>query len=259
MKIDTLTPSKSGLKLFDLGTRKKLLLILCTSILWIATLIAYSIPDFNYWLVASFNTLRTDPLFAGFWYYYTKYMLYVIGIPLSILYLVSFKLNNLKPYRIVFLLAIMTSAIGTPLVDPVMKDLFAVPRPGVLYPDINSLYYVNGFSFPSGHSFQAFAGTLPLIICFLTSDDTFKRNGKTVTLAIILLIFAITLAFSRLFAGVHFLSDVLFGIGFAVILTVILASILQWLLDTGRLNLKNEKWYALIFIMMVFLNLVLIT
>nr|WP_279383430.1 phosphatase PAP2 family protein [Methanobacterium formicicum] len=79
------------------------------------------------------------------------------------------------------------------------------------------------------------------------------------TLAIILLIFAITLAFSRLFAGVHFLSDVLFGIGFAVILTVILASILQWLLDTGRLNLKNEKWYALIFIMMVFLNLVLIT
>jgi undecaprenyl-diphosphatase len=177
MKIDTLTPSKSGLKLFDLGTRKKLFLILCTSILWIATLIAYSIPDFNYWLVASFNTLRTDPLFAGFWYYYTKYMLYVIGIPLSILYLASFKLNNLKPYRIVFLLAIMTSAIGTPLVDPVMKDLFAVPRPGVLYPDINSLYYVNGF-FSLRTLFSSICWYITPLYCFLTSDETFKETGK---------------------------------------------------------------------------------
>jgi len=253
------SPSNSELKLFDLGTKKKLFLILCTAILWAVTLISYSLPDFNYWLMASFNIHRTDPLFAGFWYFYTKYMLYVIGIPISLLYLASFKVNCLKSYRIVFLLSIMVTAIGAPLVDPFLKDLFAVPRPWLLYPDINSLYYVDGFSFPSGHAFQAFAGTLPLIICFLTNDETFKRTWKTVVLAIILLIFAINLAFSRLFTGVHFLSDILFGIGFAIILTVILASILQWLLDSGRLNLKNEKWYALVFIMLILLNLVFIT
>ena len=255
MKPNTTKPSTTELKLFKLGSKKKLVLILCTAFLWMAALIAYLIPNFNHWLLASFNTLRTDTLFASFWYYYTRYMLYIIATPLSILYLSSFKFNKLKPYRTVLLLAVMTIGIGIPLVD-ILKYLSAVPRPWILYPDINSLYHAGGSSFPSGHAFQAFAGTLPLIICFLTNDETFKRNRKKIVLATILLVFAITLSFSRIFAGMHFLSDVLFGIGLAILLMVILTIILQWLLDTGKLNLQNEKWYALVFLVMIFLDLV---
>ena len=254
MNHNTIESSTRGLNLFKLDGKKRLVLILCTALLWMAALIAYLIPDFNHWLVTSFNTLRTDTLFASFWYNYTRYMIYAIVTPLSLLYLAAFKVDELKPYRTVLLLAVMTLAIGIPLVDT-LKYLSAVPRPYILYPDVNSLYHVGGSSFPSGHAFQAFAGTLPLIICFLTNDATFKRNWKKIVLATILLIFAITLSFSRILAGVHYLSDVLFGIGLAILMTVTLTIILQWLLDTGKLNLQNEIWYALIFLILIFIDL----
>ncbi|WP_321422883.1 phosphatase PAP2 family protein [uncultured Methanobacterium sp.] len=252
------TPETFQLRLFDFGTKKKLVLILCTAILWVGALIAYFTPGFDYWLVASFSSLRANYMFAGFWYYYTKYMLYVVGFPLIIIYIASFKVNKLKPYRLVLLLAIMTSAIGNPLIDPILKDFIARPRPFVTHLDLNNLYFANGFSFPSGHSFQAFANTLPLIICFLTNDKTFKRNWKKIVLALVLLVYAITLAFSRIIVGVHYLSDMLFGIGIAIILMVILASLLQWLLKKDYLNLQNEKGYALVFLTMTIMNTIFI-
>ena len=246
-------PSKE-LKLFDFSLRKKSFFIICTAILWMAAMIAYFTPNFNHWFLLSFNTLRANHLFAILCYDYTNYMLYTIATPISLIYLASFKVKKLKPYRTVLLLAVMTIAIGIPLVD-LIKYYCAVPRPWVLYLDINSIYHPIGHSFPSGHAFQAFAGTLPLIICFLTNDQTFKRNlGKTI-LAILLLVFAITLSLSRLLAGVHFPTDVLFAIGLAIIMIVILASLLQYLLKTKRLNLKNEKWYALIFIIIIAIDI----
>ena len=70
--MDIMAPKTSELKLFEFGTRKKLILLLCAVILWICTFIAYFIPGFDYWLVASFNSMRADPLFAGFWYSYHR-------------------------------------------------------------------------------------------------------------------------------------------------------------------------------------------
>jgi undecaprenyl-diphosphatase len=254
MKIETKN-SSAELKLFDFGNKKKLILVLCAGVCWLVALIVYSIPNFNHWFVASFNTLRADPLFASICYYYTKYMLYFIATPLSILYLTAFKVNKLKPYRTVLLLSVMTLAIGIPIID-LLKYYYGVPRPWVLYPDITSLYHGRGSSFPSGHAFQAFAGTLPLIICFLTNDKVFKRNWKKIILASMLLFFAIRLSFSRILAGMHFPSDVLFGIGLAIILMVILAITLKWLIETQKLNLQNEKWYGLIFIILISIDII---
>jgi membrane-associated phospholipid phosphatase len=247
-------PDNSELKLFDFGIKKKLILIGCAAVLWIAALLAYYIPGFDHWLVAGFNTLRTNAIFAGFWYFYTQYMLYIVGFIILVLYFASFKVPALKPYRLTFFLSIIIYAIGTPIIDPLLKDFFARPRPWMAYPDINSLYHPIGFSFPSGHTFHAFAETLPLTICLLTNDPTFKRTGKKIALAFLLLIFAITLSFSRIFVGVHFLSDVLFGIGFALVLMVIFGGLIQWLLDSGRLNLQNEKWYGMVLALIIVIN-----
>ena len=254
MKANIKDNSPAELSLFDFGSKKKLILVSCAAVLWLVAIIVYNIPNFNHWFVASFNTLRSDPLFASLCYNYTKYALYAIATPISILYLAAFKVNKLKPYRTVLLLSVMTLAIGIPIVD-LLKYYFGVPRPWVLYPDINSLYLVRGSSFPSGHAFQAFAGTLPLVICFLTNDKVFKRNWKKIVLASILLFFAITLSFSRILAGVHFPSDILFAIGLAIILMVILAITLQWLLKNQKLNLRNEKWYALIFLILISIDI----
>ena len=248
------TIPSEDLKLFHFDQRNKLIFILCTAILWTLAIVAYLTPNFNHWFLANFNILRTNYLFANLCYYFTTLTLSFIATPISLLYLGSFKFNKLKPYRAVLLLAVMTLAIGIPIVD-LIKYYGAVPRPWLLYPDINSIYYPGGHSFPSGHAFQAFAGTLPLIICFLTNDETFKRNLKKTVLAIILLVFAISLSFSRLIAGVHFPTDVLFGIGLAIIMMVILIGALQYLLKTGKLNLQNEKWYALIFLALITIDI----
>lgn len=242
------------LKLFSFSSRNKLIFILCTAILWIGATVAYITPNFNHWFLASFNTLRSNYLFANLCYYYTVYMLFIVATPISLLYLAAFKVNKLKPYRAVFLLAVMTLAIGIPILD-LIKYLGAVPRPWMLYPDINSIYHVGGHSFPSGHAFQVFAGTLPIIICFLTNDETFKRNMKKTISAILLLVFAITLSFSRILAGVHFPTDVLFAIGLAIILMVILINLLQFLLKTRKLSLQNERWYAFIFIVLIAIDI----
>lgn len=255
MKSNSENFPSTDIKLFDLRSRKKLFLILCAALLWLAALIAYQIPNFNHWLLVSFNTLRTDPLLASLCYYYTKYIFYAIGTPLAIIYLASFKVNKLKPYRMVIFLAVMTLAMGIPLID-LLKYYYAVPRPWVLYPDIISLYHVRGSSFPSGHAFQAFAATLPLIICFLTSDGNFKRSREKIILAIILLVFAITLSFSRILAGMHFVSDVLFAIGLAILLMVILAITLQWLLNKGNFNLQKEKLHALVFLILLSIDII---
>ncbi|WP_337971767.1 phosphatase PAP2 family protein [Methanobacterium petrolearium] len=212
-------------------------------------MIAYFTPGFDYWIVVSCTSLLADPSLANFWYAYTKYLLYIVQFPLLAIYLTSFKISKLKPYRLVLFLSIMLLAIGNPIIDPILKDFFARPRPMITF-DLNTIYYASGFSLPSGHAFQSFAGTLPLIICFLTNDATFKRNWIKIVLALLLLIYAITLSFSRILVGVHYISDVLFGIGFAIILMVILASLLQWLLDTDRLTLQNEKWYAMVFLIL---------
>ncbi|MDI9434556.1 MAG: phosphatase PAP2 family protein [Euryarchaeota archaeon] len=249
-----LTTQTSEMKLFEFGSQKKLILILLAAILLVSALITYFIPGFNYHLVASFNALRTNASFAWFWYNFTSYMLYIVLFPIIVVYIMSFKVNKLKPYRLVLFLSILVTGIGTPIVDPVMKDLFAIPRPWVAYSDINSLYHVTGFSFPSGHSFESFAVTLPLMICFLSNDENFRRNWKKVVLSSLLLIFAITLSFSRVLVGVHYISDVFAGIGFAILLTVLLSILLQWFLDTNRLNLQNEKWYALLLIFILVIN-----
>lgn len=214
------------LNLFDFGSRKKLILILCTALLWITAFIAFIIPNFNHHFLVIFNSLRVNPLIASTCFNYTYYMIYIIAIPLSTLYIAAFKLKELKPYRIVLLLAVLALAVGIPLYD-LLKHFCQVPRPWILYPDIINLYHPKDTSFPSGHAFQAFASTLPFILCFLTNDKYFKTNQNKKILAIILLTFAITLSFSRLLAGVHYLTDVLFAIGLAIILIVILATILQ--------------------------------
>lgn len=248
----------SEVKLFSLDKGQKIVLIVIAIILWIITLLSYLNPGFEYFMLISLQSLCKNSSMASFWYLYTKYVLYVVSLPLIILYFVSYKVNFLKPYRLVIFLVFLLSAAGSILVDPFLKDLVARPRPWIVYPDINSLYHPSGFSFPSEHSFEVFALTLPFIICFLTDDDYFVRTKKKIFLALILIIFALTLSFSRLIVGVHYFSDILFSIGFCLILFVILVSLLQWLIGTGKLNSQNEKWYGLLLVIIILAYMILI-
>ncbi|MDI6644812.1 MAG: phosphatase PAP2 family protein [Methanobacteriaceae archaeon] len=246
------------MKLFTFEKKHKIWLLILGSILVIISIILYFNPDLEYSVLLYFSTLITNPTYHFLWYLYTRYALYFVGIPLLFLYFISYKVSVLKPYRLVILLVIMTSAIGNPIIYPILKDLISRPRPWVTYPDIPSYYHPSGLSFPSEHSFQIFVLTLPFIICFLTNDDYFKRNKKKIIVSVLLIILAITLAFSRLITGVHYLSDILSGIGLAFIFFVLIASLLQWMLKKGLIDTRNEKYYGILFVALLVIYMIFI-
>ncbi|MBS3057316.1 MAG: phosphatase PAP2 family protein [Candidatus Diapherotrites archaeon] len=97
------------------------------------------------------------------------------------------------------LLAFSAAVVG------ILKPLFGIARPDKhIFRVISSDW---GFSFPSGHS------TLIASVC--TYAGRFARSKTTITLLAVL---ALAVAFSRMYLGVHFLTDVIAGliIGFVI-------------------------------------------
>ena len=106
-----------------------------------------------------------------------------------------------------------------------IKSIVCRPRPFIDNPAI----LVNGsqpsgFSFPSGHSASSFAAAMVLIL-------NHKKTG------IVAMILASLIAFSRLYNGVHYPSDIICGI----LLGIIVASIIVLIFKKSKLSEKMSS------------------
>lgn len=116
-------------------------------------------------------------------------------IALSVLLLIPKKTRKLG------IACLISLVIGTIITNVVLKNLVARTRP---YEVVQGLHLLinpqSDFSFPSGHSCASFA--VAMVLC---------RNASKVwgRLAVVLASF---IAFSRLYVGVHYPSDVIAGI-----------------------------------------------
>ena len=115
-------------------------------------------------------------------------LLFVMAIAL-----LFFRNRDVKTLGILLLVALWLAHI----VGPAVKQMVARPRPFLVYPDIKALVQTHGYSFPSGHAVYAF--TCASLVCAFI-----KRHY-------VFYLFAFLVAFSRVYLGVHFPSDVLAG------------------------------------------------
>ena len=107
------------------------------------------------------------------------------------------------------------------VVNCAVKPLVARTRPYDLFPEIQILAHAeHDYSFPSGHSANSFAAAWILFKmtrkAYGTSKVMFRRAGKPYGVAALVL--AALIAFSRLYVGVHYPTDVFAGIAIAIAL-----------------------------------------
>ena len=181
---------------------------------------AEALNSFAYHLVAShiqreFTTFMRAISILGEWYTYTLLLLVLFLMP---------KTRWSWGFPMAFTMILST------LGNQIIKRIFQVPRPEIL-----RLYEASGYSFPSGHTMAA---TAFACICFTLAKDCWdKKSLQGRLLGFLLVLFPVLMGLSRIYLGVHTLSDVLAAYCLGYFVSFLSLKILR----TDKHGRKEEK------------------
>ena len=108
-------------------------------------------------------------------------------------------------YRIAEMTGLIIALGGTAIASTVIKYLVHRARPSEYY----NAYTETGYSFPSEHT--SLATALAVFLVYLVFRLTKKTSARTIATCLGLIL-AASVGFSRLYLGVHYLSDVVAGL-----------------------------------------------
>lgn len=149
------------------------------------------IQNFDTSIMYKVQELRT-PILNSIFIFFTKLgdagFLFIL---LGILFLL------IKKFRKIGFLILLAELINLVIVS-VLKDVIQRPRPFNTLANLHPLVSAGSYSFPSGHASSAF-------VCAVIIAYYFKK------LAIPAYLIAILIAFSRVYVGVHYPSDIIVG------------------------------------------------
>lgn len=149
-------------------------------------------------VVRFLQDIRTSPLNI-FFLYFTMLGNYVFALG-EIIFVLLYRGKDRKKYSIAVIASLLSWCITDRIVISI-KMLTRRPRPFLADNSIEPLCgRPQDYSFPSGHSNAAWSLTTPLVLC-----------TRSRTMKIILIAFAILMSFSRIYCGVHYPTDVIFG------------------------------------------------
>lgn len=252
--------NQDKLVLFTLNKKTFITLIGVIVISWIISLVFYLLPAVEHDILVAFNDLRAEgSIFSEFWYFYSKWFIYIFGFSLLALYFSSFVVERLKIYRMTMFLSVALYSLGHTFLFYVFKNIFPRDRPfnNPLYFDLIALDDPESLSFPSGHTYLGIIMVLPMILSLILADENFKTSAMKYLISVLFFIYAVSMGLSRIFIGVHYLSDVVFSVGFSIVFMLIFYFIIQKLLISGKLNNGNEKWYAITIVVILVVVVIL--
>ena len=165
--------------------------------------------------------------------------------------LVSQKIKSLDAPLTVYFYTICSFGWGG-IVGSVLKEVFARPRPAVTFGS-EILVFSQGLSpaFPSGHAAKSIALVLPFIL--LVNDSKNLHKAIKIVIAFI----SVGVCFSRIVLGAHYVSDVVAGVGIALIglpFSMLFANMVLRKTNQERLPFLSRIWgILLIFLTYVFM------
>jgi Membrane-associated phospholipid phosphatase len=131
--------------------------------------------------------------------------------------IITIALLCFKKTRSVGLAALLSLVVCFIINNEILKNVIARPRPFTQLSGLNVLIpKPSDFSFPSGHTASSFAAAGAFFYC---------GNKKWGILALILAGF---IGFSRLYLGVHYPSDVLFGALLGMLISFIVNKVIKY-------------------------------
>jgi undecaprenyl-diphosphatase len=243
-------PATARVKPVALSRQSVVILLLIAAVFWSSAFVLWWQADLDKALLVSHNQLRTHELAVDIAQFASRYGMAIIVLIYLIYTVLAFRYQGLRDgLQIVLLVILMfaAAAIGGTL----LKAVFNRPRPFVTYADeINALSSAASLAFPSGHASKSVALILPFMV-FIAAQNTWRTAVK-----ILLAALALGVCYSRIVLGAHYLSDVMAGIGLALILLLPITFLNNKALSRmpkERIHIALRAWTVILFVLTLYL------
>ena len=208
--------------------------------------------EYDQWFLFSHDALRSIKSIATAGKVASKYGMPIILLIYLIYLMLAFNNEKLRvAYKITILVFLMFGLVG--LGGDLLKEIIGRPRPFVTYVGEYIAFSDAGTpAFPSGHATKSMALALPFLVLIPV------RDKWHIALKILLAVVALSVSYSRVLLGAHYVSDVLAGIGLSMICLPIVTHLTNKVLEKmnkERLDMAVKIWAVILFGLMVFLVL----
>lgn len=226
------------------------IIVVMATALWSLAFFLWWQVDLDKWLLISHNGFRTNQLVVSLAQVASGYGMSFIVLIYFLYLLLAFRYEKLRDaYRISLLVLLMFGFAG--IGGDILQEVFNRPRPFVEYAgEINALSNAASPAFPSGHATKSMALALPFLLLIAAKDNW--QKGLKILLTVI--VFAV--CYSRVVLGAHYVSDVLAGVGMALLcfpLVTLLNNKILSKMTERRLNFAVKVWALVLIGLMIFL------
>jgi undecaprenyl-diphosphatase len=239
-----------SVKPLELKRQPIVIMIVMAIVLWSVSIFLWKQVELDKWMLISVNTLRTNRGVIGIAQLASKYGMPMIVLVYLLYLFFAFKHEALRDnHRIYLLVFLMFGLAG--IFGDIVKEILNRPRPFIEYAgEINALSDAATPALPSGHATKSVSLALPFLLLVMEKDSWHK--GVKVLLATL----AFAVCCSRVLLGTHYVSDVLAGVGTALICFPLVTVVNNRILSTmtiERFNFAIKVWAVILFGLMIYL------